>query len=216
MAGQPPSQPPSPSSADISARVKADLPKRWFASYAPVRDAIMGGLADLGAWNYSLIDYARQQTRLATATGPWLDILAFDFLGLHLRRRALDDADFRAKIRATILQERVTRAGMVSALTTLAGQAPAIFEPWNTGDAGAWDMGGFAWAGDPVTGPGGGWDEASGWDVNASGYDLQAEQNFGGSAGAGGWGSTDMPAQVLISTRPVFAAAAPNGGGWDE
>jgi len=53
------------------------------------------------------------------------------------RSGAPDDA-FRRVIRATILQERVTRAGMISAVTTLTSNAPFIFEPWNTFDTGAY------------------------------------------------------------------------------
>ena len=33
-------------SADLLARVKAVIPRRWFSYVAPVRDAIIGGLSD--------------------------------------------------------------------------------------------------------------------------------------------------------------------------
>lgn len=127
--------------ADILTRVKALIPFRWFSSSAPLRDAIVGGLSDISAWCYSWIAFARQQSRLATSTGVFLDILAFDFLGRYLKRNSLSDDAFRAKTKATILQERVTRSGMTNALTILTGTAPKIFEPWNTGDCGAY---GFA------------------------------------------------------------------------
>jgi len=113
--------------ADILSRVKKLVPKGWFKWVAPYRDAIIGGLSDSASWNYGLIIYARAQTRLATAYGIWLLI----------RNNAQDDA-FRRIIRATILQERVTRAGMINAVTTLTSNAPAIFEPWNTFDTGAY------------------------------------------------------------------------------
>lgn len=126
-------------SLDILSRVKRLIPGRWFSWVAPYRDAVLGGLSDDFAWAFSLIGYARLQTRLATATGPWLDILAYDFLNRYLLRRGMDDNTFRTIIQATILQERVTRAGVQNAVTTLLdGVPPRIIEPWSTGDCGSW------------------------------------------------------------------------------
>ena len=176
----------------------------------------MGGIADVAAWSYSLLTYARMQTRLATASGLWLDLLAYDFLGLYLRRKGLNDEAFRTKIRATILQERVTRAGMASVLTQITGRAPTIFEPWNTGDAGAWNQGVIGWSGAAAgTQPGGGWNVASGWDTNASGYNIQTS-SYQGSGGAGGWGTNLMPSQVLIQTFPPLSQGVPFVGGWNQ
>jgi hypothetical protein len=126
------------SSTDLTTRVKQLVPKRWFRWVAPYRDAIIGGLSDSASWNYGLIAYARAQTRLATAYGIWLDIFAYDFLGRFLTRSNAQDDTFRRIIRATILQERVTRAGMINAVTMLTSNAPRIFEPWNTFDTGAY------------------------------------------------------------------------------
>lgn len=128
-------------SNDILARVKLVLPGRWWAWVAPVRDAVLGGLSDSAAWCYSWITYARAQSRIATATGLWLDIIAWDFLSWHLQRRGTSDSVFRARIQASILQERVTRAGMISAVTATVGTSPRIFEPWNTFDTGAYGVG---------------------------------------------------------------------------
>jgi hypothetical protein len=201
-------------SDDIAQRVVRTLPSRWFNQAAPIRDAIIGGAADLAAWLYGFLYFVYAQMRLATATGLSLDLIANDFLGLYLRRNGSNDSVFRAKIRATILQERVTRAGMVSMLKTLTGAEPIIFEPWNTGDAGSWDQGGAAWAGAAAgTQPGGGWNVASGWDINGSGYDITTS-TYAASGGAGGWGSTNMPAQVLITVEPAAAQGVPLIGGW--
>jgi hypothetical protein len=125
---------------DILRRVKAVIPFYWFASVAPLRDAVLGGLADGAAWCYGWITYARQQARIATATGPWLDLIAYDFLGRFLRRKGRADSVFRTLIQATILKERVTRSGMINALTQLTGYVPVIVEPWNTGDLGGYGM----------------------------------------------------------------------------
>ena len=203
-------------SNDLLARVKRTLPSHWFNQAAPIRDAILGGLSDLSAWCYSFVYYAYAQMRIATASGPWLDLIANDYLGLYLKRNGASDEVFRAKIRATILQERVTRAGMVSVLTQLVGSPPSIFEPWNPGDAGGWDIGSFAWAGAAAgTQPGGGWNAASGWDTNASGYSIKPS-SFQASGGAGGWGTLLMPSQVLITVPPVATQGIPQIGGWSQ
>ena len=126
------------SSADIVERIKRLIPGRWFSWVAPNRDAILGGLSDLAAWGYNLISYARAQSRIATAYGVWLDIIGFDFLQRFITRGSMGDDAFRAFIKATILKERVTRTGMINGVTTLTGNAPWVFEPWNTYDTAAY------------------------------------------------------------------------------
>jgi hypothetical protein len=139
------------SSASIQWRVHMTLANRWWQWAAPIRDAITGGISDAFAWGYNLILYAQLQTRLFTATGPWLDVFAYDFLGRFLTRNGLLDGPFRVMIKSTILQERVTRAGMINILTQLTGQVPAVFEPWSPQDAGGWATTKFAY------GVSGGW-----------------------------------------------------------
>jgi hypothetical protein len=111
--------PPTGTTGDIQRRVKFLIPKRWFSFVAPIRDAIIGGLSDCTANLFSFIGYAKLQTRLATATGPWLDVFCYDYLRRFLLRKGAIDDVFRKIIRATILQERVTRAGMTSAVSQL-------------------------------------------------------------------------------------------------
>jgi hypothetical protein len=111
-------------SNDILTRVKMLIPFRWFAWVAPLRDAVLGGLSDSTAWCYSWIVYARQQSRIATSTGPFLDLISYDFLARHLPRGQMNDATYRVRIMATILQERVTRAGMIWAINGFVGTAP--------------------------------------------------------------------------------------------
>jgi hypothetical protein len=123
---------------DILSRVKQVIPYRWFSFVAPFRDAVLGGPSDLAAWCYSWVGFARLQSRIATSTGPFLDLIALDFTGRYLQRNGTVDNTFRARIQATILQERVTRKGMINALTALTGTAPIIIEPWNTRDIGAY------------------------------------------------------------------------------
>lgn len=129
-------------SNDILARVKRVLPARWFAWVAPLRDAVLGGLSDSAAWNYSLIGYARLQTRIRTATGPWLDIISFDFLGSILPRRSSEaDPAFSQRIIKEILRERNTRRGILQMLLDLTGNAGTVLEPWSPQDWGGYGLG---------------------------------------------------------------------------
>ena len=174
-------------SDDILSRVKKLIPGRWFSWVAPNRDAIIGALADSAAWNYKFIKYAKAQTRLFTAYGIWLDIFSYDYLARHLNRTSGESDDvFRAKIRATILQERVTRAGMKAALTQFTGQAPWIFEPWNTNDTGAYSG----------KGPG------------------ATYGSFGYGVGQGGYGNMNLPCQTFMLVHKGVGAGVPGIGGY--
>lgn len=174
-------------SSDIVSRVKQLIPGRWFAWVAPYRDAILGGLADSAAWNYTLIGYAKAQTRLATAYGVFLDIFCFDYLGGTLTRSGLQDDAFRTVIRATILQERVTRAGMISAVTAVTGKTPQVFEPWNTGDTGGYG--------------------------NAARGVICGGQ-FGYGVGQGGYGNMNLPAQAFLQIHRLTPSGVPNVDGY--
>lgn len=173
-------------SDDILTRVKRLLPGRWFSWVAPNRDAIIGALSDSASWGYDLIKYARAQTRLSTSYGIWLDIFSYDYLSRHLPRGDLNDDVYRAKIRSTILQERVTRAGMKQAITQFTGIAPWIFEPWNTNDTGAYSG----------KGPG------------------QTYGSFGYGVGAGGYGNMNLPCQTFMLVNKGVGAGVPGIGGY--
>ena len=176
------------SAADILGKVKKLIPHGWFQWVAPYRDALLGGLADLASWNYYLVSYARAQSRLATAYGIWLDILAYDFLGNFLMRNKANDDTFRALIRATILQERVTRAGMVNAVTAMTGTAPTIFEPWNTYDTGAYS--------------------------SPPGVGVPQYGSFGYNVGQGGYGNMQLNNQVFLGITRGSGSGVPNVDGY--
>lgn len=134
---------------DLFQRIKALLP-RWFADSTPVLDALLGGFAGVKAFLYGLIGYARQQTRIKTATGGWLDITAADFFGAALQRQpGQSDTSLRARIMANLLRERATRAALTRVLTDLTGRAPVIFEPQRPLDTGSYGgpMAGYGVAG---------------------------------------------------------------------
>jgi hypothetical protein len=127
--------------SDMLARLKSLLPLRWFPDATPVLDALLAGLSDGWAWLHSMLGYAKLQTRIATATDTFLDLVAQDCFGGALPRRlGEDDTTFRARIRRELLRDRATRAAMVAVLTDLTGRAPIIFEPARPADTGAWGI----------------------------------------------------------------------------
>lgn len=128
-------------SLDILDRVKKLIPKRWFTFVAPYRDAIIGGLADGAAWCYSLIVYARKQSRLKTSSGLFLDLAAWDFFQGRLTRRIGEiDTSLQTRIIKEIVRPRQIRAAILQALSDLTGRAGQIFEPWNPGDCGGYHI----------------------------------------------------------------------------
>jgi hypothetical protein len=169
---------------DIMARLKAVLPSRWFADETPTLDGILAGLAAGWAWVFSLFTYAAAQTRIATATDVWLDVIARDFFGNRVLRRPteLDDA-FKLRIQKALWRDRATRNALSSALTDLTGRTPKIFEPAHAADTGGYGS---------LTQVGAG----SAWGL------------------AGGWGSLTMPFQCfVIAYRPASSGIA-SVAGW--
>jgi hypothetical protein len=75
---------------------------------------LLSGLASSWSWAYQQLQYVKAQTRIATATDIWLDIIACDFFGNRLVRRVpqSDDA-FRSRIRRELFRERGTRGAIV-------------------------------------------------------------------------------------------------------
>ncbi len=138
---------PTGDAADIAARMRAVLPRRWAADASPMLQAVLLGLGTGWAIVAAQITALRAQLRIATATGDMLDIISPDFFGAGglLRLAGESDAAYSARIRREITRERVTRAGLSAAIADLIGQAPTLFEAWNTGDTGGWDTGAMGW-----------------------------------------------------------------------
>ena len=169
--------------ADMAARLRLGLPRRWFADQAPVLDGLLAGLASGWAGLHALLQEVRQQARLATATGGFLDLAAADLFGGTLGRRdgEADDA-FRARIGRALHRERVTRAGLVDAAAE-AGSTALVFEPARPGDTGVYRR--------PWAGMGRG--RRLGVPGHAAGVPDRAAAGHagrtggGGGGGAGGW-----------------------------
>lgn len=126
---------------DMVGRLRAVLPARWFADETPVLDGLLNGLAAVWAWAYELLSFVIAQTRIGTATGVWLDMIARDCFGTRLLRLAgQSDNAFRNRIQRELLRPRATRAALVAVLSDLTGRAPVIFEPARPADTGAWAL----------------------------------------------------------------------------
>ncbi|MBW4024935.1 MAG: hypothetical protein HIU92_17700 [Proteobacteria bacterium] len=165
---------------DMQARLRAALPSGWFADKAPVLSALLGGLADVWAWLYALLAYVRLQTRIATATDGWLDLIARDYGGqAWAREKGETDDAFRTRTMRNLQRLRGTRAALVAGLTTLTGRTPKVFEPAHASDTGGLGSIGL------------GWNTAGGWGSLMLPYQcfVTAYRPAGGGiANTGGWG----------------------------
>jgi hypothetical protein len=129
-------------SNDMLARIRVNLPP-WFPQQgsAPVLDGLLTGIASALAFVYSLYAYAVLQTRIGSATGPWLDLIAWDFFGARfLRNPGEADASFRGRILAELIRPRVTREAIQAAVAQLTGFPVRVIEPFMVSDTGFWKM----------------------------------------------------------------------------
>jgi hypothetical protein len=177
-------------SPDMLERLKSLIPGGWFASsLAPLRDAVFGGLSDALSNSYALLVAVKAQTRIATASGWFLDIIAWDFFGPRfLRLKAESDTSWRTRIIKEILRPRQTKAAIEQAVFDLTGRQPNVLEFWNPNDAGAYDVGTLAYDvsgfyGDLANNQiwvtayrpaGEGVPTVAGYDTGAGGYDVGA------------------------------------------
>ena len=138
--------------SDMSLRLRRMLPARWWGDATPVLDRLLLGLGSALAQVHGLLSYVRQQTRISTATAPWLDLAAQDFLGGRLQRRTQEGDDaFRGRLLTAMQRQRATREALVLAVERVTGATPWIFEPWRPADTGTWNNGSLAY------GVAGGW-----------------------------------------------------------
>ena len=183
---------------DIQRRLLSIMPP-WFPQGAtPVLQAAFAACAWASSFVYGLIQYARQQARIATATGGWLDLIAYDFFQrAFVRPPGWSDAQMRTQIPFLILNPNGTRPGLIAGIETFTGRTPIVIEPWNTGDTGAWSDGSFQnfgmW-----------WSDAGSWaelDLPSQLFINVFRPNSGGIANVEGWAT---PTDLVVS------------GGWSD
>ncbi len=127
---------------DITGRLRAVLPNRWFSDVSPNLTALLNCLATPWAWLYSQIQYVIDQTRLSSATDRWLDLIAFDFFGDGLpRENGESDPGYRERIQWAMLQSAATRPAISAIMNHLTGFMPILFEPDHAEDTGAYGAG---------------------------------------------------------------------------
>jgi hypothetical protein len=196
---------------DMAARIKAVLPP-WFGAPSPILDALLAGIGAIWAFVYSLLAYVTLQTRIATATGIFLDMISLDFFGDDLPRNPGEtDTAFRARIDQNILSPRATRAALSQAVLDLTGLAPVIFEPTRPADTGSYNQGGAGY------GVAGGWGDldlpfqcfVTAYRPRENGIANVAGWNGGGGYGVGPIEYADLTlASLGISDADIDAAIA--------
>lgn len=123
---------------DQLARLKGLLPP-WFGDASRLVDSVLSAFSTIQAFLYDAIQFTKLQTRIKTATGGWLDLIAADFFGSGAARSlGQSDTSFRSVIIANLLRERGTRRALSQVVTDITGAAPQIFEPERISDTGAY------------------------------------------------------------------------------
>lgn len=135
--------------ADIYSRLRQALPPWFSGDQNPTLDAVLYGIAYALAFVYDLIAFTRLQTRIATATEGWLDMIAADFFGDKLPRgQGQNDVSYRAAIIARLFREAGTRKAIHDVLLQITGIEPRIIEPTRPADTGAYSLlGGYGLSG---------------------------------------------------------------------
>ncbi|MGK3131167.1 hypothetical protein ACCW76_18405 [Pantoea sp. C8B4] len=124
---------------DFYARLRALLPTGWFDDNSPLLNSVLVAAARTLAWCYTLYRYARNQTRISTATDGWLDMAAHDFFGDSLQRPpGMTDDAFRKQTLNHLFRECGTRQAIISALKEMTGNTPVLFEPQRPEDTGSY------------------------------------------------------------------------------
>jgi hypothetical protein len=145
---------------------------------------VLTGFASVWASLYTLLIYVIRQSRIATATGVFLDMIALDFFqGRISRNKSEPDTHFRLRILTEILRPRATRAAVSQALTDLTGIRPIIFEPADTTDTGGYNRGGV------------GYNVAGGWgdlDLPFQAFITAFRPSGGGISGVSGYGNIGL------------------------
>jgi hypothetical protein len=181
---------PVGSQDDFVTRLASVLPARWFSDNSPVLTSVLCGLASAWASLYALLQFVIVESRLATATGVFLDMVSADYFGVALPRAGLGDASFRLAIMRRLLRQGGTRAGMASELAALTGTMPTLFEGWRPADTGGLNGGTIAIG----YGAAGLWGSLAAMQVfirtpsgGASSSDITATAHDMAPAGAGVW-----------------------------
>lgn len=192
---------------DIIGRLQRLIPQGWFPNgLVPLRDALLAGFANMLAFIFSLLAYVRLQTRIATATDGFLDMISADFLGAALPRQAnQSDTSYRAQILSSIFLKRGTRTALIEVLTQLTGIAPIVFEPRRPLDTGVYG------------GPGLGYGVAGGYGSNQYPYQAFVTAFRPASSGASNIAGYGIPTGAYSTpSEAAYSSASLLGGVQDS
>lgn len=184
-----------------------------FGDNPPTIEALVAGFANTGATLLNEISYVDLQTRLQTATDTNLDVISQDFFGdLFPRVNGQSDDSYRTLLLALMYPLRATRPAMENVLTILTGNPPTIFEFWNPGDAGVYNLASTAYGisqygGDLATwayqclidvfvSNGNGLGFFSGYGENSCAYNTNGTLQFGGTW----YGNEDLINDVITDS----------------
>ena len=172
--------------SDMQRRLRAMLPAGWFGDDTPVLDQLLIALGAGFSACWTLLQEVVLQSRIATAWGDFLDLIATDFFGTMLVRLPSEQDDaFRTRIRQTLLRPLGTRAAITTALFELTGKTPVVFEPGRTSDTGGYTLGGLGF------GVAGGWGSL---DLPYQFFVTVIRPTGAGIANLAGYGSGGIPA----------------------
>jgi hypothetical protein len=104
----------------------------WFnQNENPILEAILTGAAYIGYQIYSLLVFSKNQLRISTSTGNFLDLTAQDFfMGILSRCPNESDSDFLLAIQKLMFAPRITTKNLINRLTDLTGRTPIIYKPF--------------------------------------------------------------------------------------
>lgn len=107
----------------------------WFGDENPFLNAILQGFGSVSSFIYCNLVLIKNQTRIKTSTGNFLDITKQDYFNGYARDRCPNetDDDFRAYILKVLLAPRVTYQAMIDRLTDLTGRTPIILTTFGNG-----------------------------------------------------------------------------------
>ncbi|GBQ09697.1 hypothetical protein [Swaminathania salitolerans] len=145
---------PAPGTArDFARRLRLILPEGWFPVYrgdeeedAPRLQALLTGFGAVLSQIWSLMGVVRDQTRIGSVRGVFLDMAATDLFGSSGMCRLPQEKDthFRRRMIEAISAEKTTRRAVSEAVRQIAGAPPRLIEPGSVRDCGALNvLGGY-------------------------------------------------------------------------
>lgn len=200
---------PDLSTSDIVDRLVKALPTSWFDDTAKNPGGVLYSLLTAWAtnhqWMLSEILYAKNLTRLKTATNGGLDTVSMDFFGGQMPRNPGEsDASYRVRIAAALFLPRVTRQAIINLLNKFVGVNPLLTQPDYPQDVCVWsDIPGQGQMANPPS--------VSYWDIDV--HDINSGR-WGDVLPYTGFIDTTIPFLNITAGRPVYGYDA--GVAWGD